>query len=49
MLNMAYGDVTMKRTAYFKWYERFKGGRQSIDDDEGPEHPSTSTNDTDVD
>ena len=36
MLNTAYGDVAMKRTACFKWHERFKGGRQSIDDDERP-------------
>ena len=27
MLNTAYGDVAMKRTACFKWHERFKGDR----------------------
>ena len=46
MLNTAYGYVGMKYTACFKWNERFKGGRQWIDDDE---HPSTSTDDTYVD
>ena len=48
MLNTAYGDVAMKRTTCFKWHERFKGGRQSIDDDERPGRPSTSTDDSDV-
>ena len=27
MLNTAYGDIIMKRTACFKWHERFNGGR----------------------
>ena len=36
ILDTAYGDVVMKCTVYFKWCERFKGGRQSIDDDERP-------------
>ncbi|XP_064471271.1 protein GVQW3-like [Ornithodoros turicata] len=49
MLNTAYGDAAMKRTACFKWYERFKGGRQSIEDDERPGRPSTSTDDPHVD
>ena len=49
MLNTTYGDVATKRTACFKWHERFKGGRQSIDDDEGPGRPSTSTDDPRVD
>ncbi|XP_076320188.1 protein GVQW3-like [Tachypleus tridentatus] len=49
MLNMAYGDVAMKRTACFKWHERFKDGRQSIEDDECHGRPSTSTDDPHVD
>jgi hypothetical protein len=49
MLNTAYGDVAMKRTACFKWHERFKGGRESIEDDERPGRPSTSTDDANVD
>ena len=49
MLNTAYGDVVMKRTACFKWHEHFKGDRQSIDDDERPGRPSTSTYDPHVD
>ena len=43
MLNTVYGDVAMKRSACFKWHERFKGGRQSIDDDELPGRPLPST------
>ena len=43
MLNTTYGNVAMKRTACFKWHERFKGNRQSIDDNERPGRPSTST------
>ena len=49
MLNTAYGDIAMKHTACFKWHERFKGGRQSVDDDERPGRPSTSTDDPHVD
>ena len=49
MFNTAYGDVSMKRTACFKWHERFKSGRQSIDDDELPGGPSTSTDNPHVD
>ena len=41
VLNTAYGDVVMKRTECFKWHERFKGSRQSIDEDERPGRPST--------
>ena len=40
---------SMKRTACFKWHERFKGGRQSIDDDEHSERSSMSTDDPYVD
>ena len=37
-----FGDV-MKRAACFKCQERFKGGRQSIEDDKCPGRPSTPT------
>ena len=49
MLNATYGDVAMKFIACFKWHERFKGGRQLIDDDERSECPSTSIDDPHVD
>ena len=49
MLNTVYGNVALKRTACFKSHERFKGGRQSTDDDERSGCPSTSTDDPHVD
>ena len=49
MLNTIYGDVSMECTACFKWHERLKDDRQSIDDDKRPERPSTSTDDPHVD
>ncbi|XP_076058555.1 uncharacterized protein LOC143035573 [Oratosquilla oratoria] len=49
MPNTAYGDVAIKRMACFKWHERFKDGRQSIEDDERLGRPSTSTDDPHVD
>lgn len=49
MLNTAYGDVALKRTACFKWHKRFKGGRQSIEDDERPGRPLTSNHDPKID
>ncbi|XP_066945211.1 protein GVQW3-like [Macrobrachium rosenbergii] len=49
MLHTAYGDVAMKRTACFKWHERFKDGQQSIEDDERPGRPSTSADDPHID
>ena len=33
MLDTAYDDVVTNRIARFKGHERFKGGRESIDDD----------------
>ena len=38
MLNMAYGDVAMKRATCFRWHKRFRSGR-----------PSTSTDDPHID
>lgn len=48
MLNMAYGDTAMKRTACSKWHERFQDGRESIEDDGRLGRPSTSTDDPHV-
>uniref|UniRef100_A0A224XRL1 Putative transposase n=1 Tax=Panstrongylus lignarius TaxID=156445 RepID=A0A224XRL1_9HEMI len=49
MLNTAYGDVVMKRTACFRGYERFKGGRQTIEDESILPRPSMSTDDQHID
>ena len=49
MLNTAYGDVAMKRATCFRWHERFKDGRLSVEDDERSGRPSTSTDDPHID
>jgi len=43
MLKEAFGDKAMSQSKTFLWYERFKGGRTSVDDDERSERTSTST------
>jgi len=33
MLQQAYGEDCLSRTQYHEWYQRFKSGRTSIEDD----------------
>ena len=49
MLNMAYGDVAVKRATCFRWHKRFKNDRLSVEDDECSGRPSTSTDDPHID
>ena len=49
MLNMAYGDVAMKRATCFRWNKRIKNGWLSVEDDERSGCPSTSTDDPHID
>ena len=49
MLNLAYGDVAMKRATCFRWHKRFKNGRLSVEDDKRSGRPSTSTDDPHID
>jgi len=42
MLQQAYGDDAMGRSATFEWYSRFKNGRMSIEDDERSGRPCSS-------
>ena len=49
MLDMAYGDVAMKRATCFRWHKRFKNYRLSVEDDERSGRPSTSTDDPHID
>ena len=49
MLNMAFGDVAMKRATCFTWHKRFKNGPLSVEDDERSGRPSTSTDDPHID
>ena len=42
MLVQVYGDNAMKKTAVYKWVERFSEGRESVTDEERPGRPATS-------
>ncbi|KAG5333497.1 GVQW3 protein, partial [Acromyrmex heyeri] len=46
MLQKCYGDDTLSKT---QWYERFKSGREAVEDDARPGRPSTSKTDENVD
>jgi len=48
MLTKAYCESAMSKTRVYKWYKRFQGGREDVNDDERPGHPSTSTFDENV-
>lgn len=45
MLKVAFGDSAMSRARVFEWYNRFKNGREDVEDDERPGRPSTSVTD----
>jgi len=42
MLQQAYGEDSLSRTQCHEWYQRFKSGRTSIEDDPKSGQPSTS-------
>jgi transposase len=48
MLVEVYGDAAVTRNTVYKWYERFRSGSESIDDEERPGHPSTSCTDENI-
>jgi len=48
MLQQAYGEDCLSRTRCHKWYQRFKSGRTSIEDDPKSGRPSTSMDDDHV-
>ena len=48
MLQQAYGEDCLSRTLYHEWYQRFKSGRTSIEDDPKSGRPSTSMDDDHV-
>ena len=48
ILQQAYGEDCSSRTQCHEWYERFKSGRTSIEDDPKSGRPSTSMDDDDV-
>jgi len=43
MLQQAYGEDYLSRTQCYEWYQRFKLGRTSIEDDPKSGRPSSST------
>ena len=45
MLQQAYGEDCLNRTQSHEWYQRFKSGRKSIEDDPKSGRPSTSMDD----
>jgi transposase-like protein len=42
MLVQVYGDSAMKKTAVYKWLQRFSEGRGSVIDEERSGRPATS-------
>ena len=48
ILIKAYGESAMGKTRVYEWYKRFQDGREDVEDDERPGHPSTSTTDENV-
>jgi len=45
MLQQACGEDCLSRTQFHEWYQRFKSGRTSIEDDPKSGRPSTSMDD----
>ena len=48
MLTVAFGESTMSRTQVQLWCNRFKEGREDVNDDARPGRPSTSTIDENI-
>ncbi|CAK9805087.1 Protein GVQW3 [Anthophora quadrimaculata] len=48
MLQKAYGDDCPSTSTVYEWYERFRDGRESLEDDPRIERPRTTTNDKNV-
>ena len=45
IFTVAFGGSTISRTQVLLWYNRFKEGREDVNGDASPGHPSTSTTD----
>ena len=43
-LQTVYKDDAPKKTCVYKWIERFRDGREAVEDDEGRGRPTTSKN-----
>ena len=48
MLTVVFGEITLSRTLVQLWYNRFKEGREDVNDDARSCRPNTSTNDKNI-
>jgi len=48
LLKKVYGDECLSCTQVFKWFKRFKEGREEIGDNQPSVHPSASKTDTNI-
>ena len=48
MVNAAYGDQALSRSKVFRWYGRFRDGRENIEDDSRSGRPTQCRNDNNV-
>ena len=48
-MKTVYADHALKNTCVYKWMERFRDGREAVEDDEGRGRPTTSKNVENVD
>ena len=49
MLTVAFSECTKSRTQVQLWYNRFKKGREDVNDDARPGRQSNSTTDENID
>ena len=48
MLQQVYQEQTLSRSTVFLWHQRFKEGREDVEDDPRSGRPSTSRNETNI-
>ncbi|CAK9833986.1 Protein GVQW3 [Anthophora retusa] len=48
MLEKCFGNDTLSRSNVFRWHERFRSGRESVEDDKRSGRPSTSKTDENI-
>ena len=48
MVNAAYGDQALSRSNVFRWYGRFRDGREDTEDDRRSGRPTACRNDNNV-
>ncbi|EGI67572.1 FLJ37770-like protein [Acromyrmex echinatior] len=49
MLENCFGSDILKKTTVYEWHERFRSGRESVEDNERSSRPSTSKTDENID